>query len=107
MSSSAKEKAPRERGFGIKLLLSGCVFGLFISLGAKHEFPGESLISPAHGADLLVLAGDIGSGTQAIDLFKDWSVPVLFLAGNHEFYGHSIEKMRIDLRSAAQGHGTI
>lgn len=30
-------------------------------------------------------------------------MPVLFLAGNHEFYGHSIEQMRIDLRTAAQG----
>ena len=32
----------------------------------QREFPGERLISPAHGADLLVLAGDIGYGTQAI-----------------------------------------
>ncbi|UUZ77393.1 metallophosphoesterase [Polaromonas sp. P1(28)-13] len=69
----------------------------------QREFPGERLISPAHGADLLVLAGDIGNGTQAIDLFQDWPVPVLFLAGNHEFYGNSIEQMRIDLRKAAQG----
>ena len=61
------------------------------------------MISPAHGADLLVLAGDIGSGTQAIDFFQDWPVPVLLLAGNHEFYGHSIEQMRIDLHRAAQG----
>jgi predicted phosphodiesterase len=69
----------------------------------QREFPGERLISPAHGADLLVLAGDIGNGTQAIDFFEDWPVPVLVLAGNHEFYGHSIEQMRIDLRKAASG----
>ena len=50
----------------------------------QREFPGERLISPAYGADLLVLAGDIGNGTQAIELFRDWPVPVLFLAGNHE-----------------------
>lgn len=66
-------------------------------------FPGERLISPAHGADLLVLAGDIGNGTQAIELFGDWPVPVLYLAGNHEFYGHSMERVRIDLRKAAAG----
>ena len=69
----------------------------------QREFPGECLISPAHGADLLVLAGDIGNGTQAIDLFQDWPVPVLFLAGNHEFYGHSIQQMRVDLSKAASG----
>ena len=67
----------------------------------QREFPGERLISPAYGADLLVLAGDIGNGTQAINLFRDWPVPVLFLAGNHEFYGHSIQQMRVDLRKAA------
>lgn len=69
----------------------------------QREFPGERLISPAYGADLLVLAGDIGNGTQAIELFKDWPVPILFLAGNHEFYGASIEQMRVDLRKAAAG----
>ena len=50
----------------------------------QREFPGERLISPAYGVDLLVLAGDIGNGTQAIELFNDWPVPVLVLAGNHE-----------------------
>lgn len=69
----------------------------------QREFPGERLISPAHDADLLVLAGDIGNGTHAINLFQDWPVPVLFLAGNHEFYGHSIQQMRVDLRKAAPG----
>jgi predicted phosphodiesterase len=69
----------------------------------QREFPGECLISPAHGADLLVLAGDIGNGSQAIDLFQDWPVPVLLLAGNHEFYGYSIEQMRVKLRKAASG----
>ena len=59
------------------------------------------MISPAYGADLLVLAGDIGAGTQAIHLFQDWPVPILFLAGNHEFYGYSIHQMRVDLRKAA------
>jgi predicted phosphodiesterase len=69
----------------------------------QKSFPGERLISPAHGADVLVLAGDIANGTQAIELFKDWPVPVLYIAGNHEFYSQSIEQMRIDLRRAAEG----
>jgi len=49
-----------------------------------RQFPGERLISPAHGADLLVLAGDIGLGSTAVDLFKDWPVPVLYVAGIHQ-----------------------
>ncbi|HJV62862.1 MAG TPA: metallophosphoesterase [Albitalea sp.] len=40
---------------------------------------------PAEGAELLVLAGDIDSSWAGLDLFRDWPVPVLFVAGNHEF----------------------
>jgi predicted phosphodiesterase len=69
----------------------------------QREFPGERLISPAHGADLLVLVGDVANGIEAIELFGDWPVPVLYLAGNHEFYGASIEQVRVDLRKAAAG----
>ncbi|MEO8122307.1 MAG: metallophosphoesterase [Rhodoferax sp.] len=66
-------------------------------------FPGERLISPAIDADILLLAGDIANGTQAIQLFKDWPVPVLYVAGNHEFYGAEMEQVRSDLRMAAAG----
>jgi predicted phosphodiesterase len=50
----------------------------------ERAFPLERLISPAREADILVLAGDVSNGAKAIELFKDWPVPVLFLAGNHE-----------------------
>ena len=50
----------------------------------NRQFPGERLIAPAHGADVLVLAGDIGLGSMAVDLFKDWPVPVQYVAGNLE-----------------------
>jgi DNA repair exonuclease SbcCD nuclease subunit len=40
---------------------------------------------PAPGAELLVLAGDIDSGWQALSRFRNWPVPVLMVAGNHEF----------------------
>lgn len=66
-------------------------------------FPGERLISPAYDADILVLAGDIANGTRAIELFKDWPVPVLYLAGNHEFYVADFTQVRRDLRHAASG----
>jgi Icc-related predicted phosphoesterase len=48
-----------------------------------------------------VLAGDIANGTQAIELFKNWPVPVLYLAGNHEFYRADFVKTRAALRKAA------
>lgn len=70
----------------------------------ERNFPQELLMSSATGADLLVLAGDIHQSTKAVALFADWPVPVVYLAGNHEFYGHSWEQTRIDLRSPLQGH---
>ena len=73
----------------------------------QQVFPGERLISPAYEADLLVLAGDIANGIEATELFKDWPVPVLYLAGNHEFYGHAIEQVCIDLRKATAGTSVI
>ena len=40
---------------------------------------------PAPDAELLVLAGDIDSSWAGLEFFRDWPVPVLFVAGNHEF----------------------
>ena len=40
---------------------------------------------PAPGAELVVLAGDIDSTWQALSRFQGWPVPVLYVAGNHEF----------------------
>jgi Icc-related predicted phosphoesterase len=69
----------------------------------ERAFPGERLIAPAPGAELLVLAGDIGNGAQAIDCFAGWPVPVLYVAGNHEFYGKEIEPARAELARTAKG----
>jgi predicted phosphodiesterase len=40
---------------------------------------------PDPSAELLVLAGDIDSTWAAFDQFRDWPVPVILVAGNHEF----------------------
>ncbi len=40
---------------------------------------------PAADADLLVLAGDICSRWDGFEQFRDWPVPVIAIAGNHEF----------------------
>ena len=66
-------------------------------------WPRERLIVPARGADVLVLAGDIHRGVRAIERFADWPVPVLYLAGNHEYYRGLWEEVRSDLRRNAAG----
>ena len=40
---------------------------------------------PAAGAELLVLAGDIDSTWRAYERFAGWPVPIVAIAGNHEF----------------------
>lgn len=68
-----------------------------------RSFPGETLIRPAHQADVLVLAGDVAQASNAIALFGDWPVPVLYVLGNHEAYGAaSIESVIEELRTASK-----
>jgi DNA repair exonuclease SbcCD nuclease subunit len=45
---------------------------------------------PQAGAELLVLAGDIDSTWQGYERFAGWPVPVLVVAGNHEFDGRDL-----------------
>jgi len=61
------------------------------------------IIEPAPGADVLVLAGDIHKGARAVETFADWPVPVVLVAGNHEFYGRDWRRTRDELQRAAAG----
>lgn len=45
---------------------------------------------PAERAEMLVLAGDIDSSWSALERFRGWPVPVVFVAGNHEFDGRDL-----------------
>ncbi len=45
---------------------------------------------PASGAELLVLAGDVDSSWAGLERFRGWPVPVIFVAGNHEFDGREL-----------------
>ena len=56
-------------------------------------------------ADAVVLAGDIATGTRGVEWAREWAGerPVLYVAGNHEFYGHAIPGLIGQLRSAAAG----
>lgn len=60
---------------------------------------------PDADVDVVVLAGDIYTGTRGIE----WAIttfknkPVVFLAGNHEFYGHSFPSLNLKLQAKAAG----
>ncbi len=62
---------------------------------------------PAVDADLIVLAGDIHVGTTALqwarNAFPDQQI--VFVPGNHEFYGHDIERLSREMRALARDVG--
>lgn len=56
-------------------------------------------------ADVVILAGDTYPGERGVQWaaanFPD--TPVLYLLGNHEYYGHALPKLITDLKEAAKG----
>jgi len=72
-----------------------------------HELWREfaPVIDPAVSLpDVVVLAGDIDTGAKAVPWAADTFVdtPVLYVAGNHEFYGHKLEQVCSDIEVACQ-----
>ncbi|HET7464864.1 MAG TPA: metallophosphoesterase [Longimicrobium sp.] len=60
---------------------------------------------PQTDADVLVLAGDADVGLRGMRMAHEWARerPVVYVAGNHEFYGESIPRHIHKLRDAARG----
>ena len=62
---------------------------------------------PDVAAEVLVLAGDIGPGTLGLNWIKEnrSELPVVYVAGNHEFYGCEYHDILAQLRSEAAASG--
>jgi predicted phosphohydrolase len=60
---------------------------------------------PAVEADVVVLAGDVAPGTAGVEWIRRHLTgrPVLYVAGNHEYYGQDLPGLTDALRRAAQG----
>lgn len=59
--------------------------------------------APAHDADVIVLAGDVARPAQAIAWARELGRPVLYVPGNHEYYGGSLPGVLRELRELAAG----
>jgi 3',5'-cyclic AMP phosphodiesterase CpdA len=58
---------------------------------------------PAKDADLIVLAGDIDNGAAGIEWAREtFEKPVLYLAGNHEYYVGEFEAVQRAMGAAAR-----
>jgi predicted phosphodiesterase len=60
---------------------------------------------PVNDCAVYVLAGDIGRPDDAIAWARQLDRPVLYVPGNHEFYGRSLSSTRAELRRLAAGSG--
>lgn len=75
----------------------------------RANLPGHPdrgpLLKDLPGVDLVVLAGDIDLGcagiTYAGELAEFAGCPVVYVAGNHEYFGHDLDHLRLQLREAA------
>ena len=63
----------------------------------------QGLAHPDTDADVVVLAGDISRPQQAIDWAREFNRPVLYVPGNHEFYGASIAEGLVELKALSAG----
>lgn len=58
---------------------------------------------PVTDADVIVLAGDLGRPTEALAWASAFDKPVLYVPGNHEFYGAEMAWTRGELRRLCAG----
>jgi len=70
-----------------------------------------ALASPRPGHDVVIIAGDIGQGVaQGVRWIAEQGLdekPVIYVPGNHEYYGFDVERERDAGRSEAAKHGNI
>ncbi len=62
-----------------------------------------ALAAPDNDADMVILAGDVARPAQAVEWATALRKPVLYVPGNHEFYGGSIDGTLATLRSLCAG----
>lgn len=58
---------------------------------------------PVNDADVVVLAGDVSRPREAVAWALRLGKPVLYVPGNHEFYGSSIDGVQHQLRQLCRG----
>lgn len=69
-----------------------------------HEFIDHK------NSDVIILAGDIASGTKAIDFIKyliDLGYIVIYIIGNHEYYGFDIETLNNEWYETAKNNESL
>jgi len=79
---------------------------LNIQLLSDLHLECASFVPPLNSADVVVLAGDIGVGTQGLKWAKDvFDVPVVYVCGNHEYHDPrwSMAEIKAFMRRTCEG----
>ena len=63
----------------------------------------DTMDRPLNGADVVVLAGDIARPREAVAWALRFKKPVLYVPGNHEFYGGSLDGTVEELKRLCAG----
>lgn len=63
----------------------------------------QGLDIPHNDADVVVLAGDVSRPREAVQWATSLGKPVLYVPGNHEFYGGSLDQRWNDIISLCEG----
>lgn len=71
-------------------------------LSDLHQSRGV-LELPRNDADIVILAGDISRPKDAVSWALDFNKPVLYVPGNHEFYGSSLSATVAELKQLCAG----
>lgn len=70
---------------------------------------GSLIWPPGDDIDLIIFAGDIHNGASALSWMADYAEgrEVIYVAGNHEFYGHTFPTLIDDVRNATAQYPNI
>ncbi len=71
-------------------------------LSDLHQSRG-ALEHPRNDADIVILAGDISRPKDAVAWALEFNKPVLYVPGNHEFYGGSLSATVAELKQLCVG----
>jgi predicted phosphodiesterase len=77
--------------------------GVILNILSDVHLSQGPLPVPVTDADVVVLAGDVGRPEAAASWASSFAKPVLYVAGNHEFYGGSIAGTMKQLKQLCAG----
>lgn len=86
--------------------------GSDLHLGTRDSARRRRALAFSEEADVIVLAGDLGVGMHAASIVWEVaesfpSAQIVWVAGNHEFYGHHIDQQIQRYRDACEGDDRI